>query len=482
MNKNFGVLCHISSIKSKYGIGDFGRSSFEFVDFLSKNNINIWQVLPLCNTNKFNCPYATTSSLTFDEQYISPDHLVELGLVCSSELKKLKHSATKNKVNFEIVKPEKLRLLNLAYNNASPQLIEKAKQFATQIPEFYDYGYYRAVQEVKNVCDWHETKIELWQKGNKEYKTFAKENESVILKYIFFQYLLYTEWSTLKEYANKRGVKILGDMPIYPDKSSLDVLNNLESFKLDDKYMPLVTGGVPPDDFCKDGQNWGTCIYNWENLKQNGYQWIVRKINILQSYYNILRIDHFAGFVEYYEISASDKLNAKWTIGGGEDLFNTIKSKCDITSLVIEDLGIVLPSHKLVRDKFNLTGMSILQQCISNNKYLPQNVAKNSIYYLGTHDNDTYIGFLRSIDKEHKQQLLTSLGLKKLSNKKILIESVKQMLKSNSQTVVLQMQDFLMQNEKFRTNYPGRAEGCWEYKVPNNYKSKFKRNLKEFLK
>lgn len=483
MDKTLGVLCHVSSLPNKYGIGDFGECCFDFIDFLAKSKIGVWQILPLSNTNENNCPYGATSSLTFDEQYISPDYLVSLALVDKGELKTLKRLARTHKVKFAVVKSEKLRLLNLAYQNAPQELLEDVTKFANSHPEFYDYGYYRALQKVNGAWDWHEMPRELWEKDSDKYASFAKENEKEILKHIFFQYLLYTQWQKVREHAKAKNVKILGDMPIYPDRTSVDVLFNKNYFKLDENFMPAVTGGVPPDDFCADGQNWGTCVYDWEALKKDGYPWIIKKINVLQSYYDIMRIDHFAGFVEHYEINNEDSSKNAWVKGGGEDLFNKINEKCDIEKIVIEDLGIIKPEHIKICEKFNLTGMSILQSAFDNpnSEYLPKNVKENTIYYLGTHDNNTYLGFLRTIDKDKKQKVLSYLNLPKMSNKKLVIASVKQMLESKSKIVVLQIQDYLMQNEKEKMNTPGQAKGCWEYRVPISYKKTFTRNLKKFL-
>ena len=483
MNKKLGVLCHISSLPSEYGIGDFDKCCYDFIDFLSDNNISIWQILPLSNTNEGNCPYGAISSLTFDEQYISPDYLVSLGLIETENLSKLKKLKKTKKVRFDIVKPEKMRLLEMAYNNAKKPLLDKVYTFAGEHPEFFDYGYYRALQCVFQVKDWHLVPQELWEKNSKEYKAFVKENEKEIYKHIFYQYLLHTEWQGVREYARLHNVQILGDMPIYPDKISLDVLFNLDKFKLDKDYLPRVTGGVPPDDFSDVMQNWGTCIYDWDKLKEDNYSWIIKKISTLQSYYDIVRIDHFAGFVEHYEIDNTDFSKNVWVKGGGEDLFNVIASKCDIERLVIEDLGIVKPEHKKIRSKYSLCGMAILQFAFKrpNHEYLPNNIKKNTLYYLGTHDNNTYLGYLRKLKREQKNKVFEYLSLPKMSNKDLVITSVKKMLDSKCKAVILQMQDYLLQNEKYKMNTPGKAEGSWEYRVPIDYKDTFKENLDKFL-
>lgn len=480
--KKLGVLCHVSSLPNDYGIGDFGECCHYFIDFLEQYNINIWQILPLSNTNDSNCPYGAMSSLTFDEQYISPEYLVFLGLVDEEELNTLKKLKNSKKVRFDIVKPEKLRLLSLAYKNAKKPMMDRVCAFAEEHPEFYDYGYYKALLSVHNVNDWHLVPHVLWKKGSKEYKAFVKENEKEIYKHIFSQYLLYSEWQTVKDYASMHNVEILGDMPIYPDKTSLDVLFNLDKFKLDGEYMPRVTGGVPPDDFSDVMQNWGTCIYDWDKLKEDNYSWIIKKISALQSYYDIVRIDHFAGFVEHYEIDNNDYSKNKWVKGGGEDLFNVIADKCDIDRLVIEDLGIVKPEHKKIRDKYNLSGMAIMQFAFKrpNHEYLPENVGENTLYYLGTHDNNTYLGFLRKLDRAKKKKVFEYLGLRKMGHKQLVIASVKKMLDSKCKAVILQMQDYLLQNEKHKMNTPGKADGCWDYRVPSNYEKIFAKNIKLF--
>ena len=484
MDKTLGVLCHVTSLPNIYGIGDFGKCCYDFIDFLAEKKIGIWQILPLNNTNEHNCPYGVTSSLTFDEQFISPDYLVNLGLIEEKELKLLKRYTNTVKVKFDVVKSEKLRLLNIAYANINSELFSEVKKFASKHSEFLDYGYYRTLQSAFSVNDWHLVSRELWKKGSKEYKEFIKNNEKEIYRWVFYQYLLYTEWQMVREYAAAHNVKILGDLPIYPDRTSLDVLFNIKYYQLNKDYLPTITGGVPPDDFCDEMQNWNTCVYDWEALKKDDYGWIIRKLNVLQNYYDILRIDHFAGVVEHYEIHNDDMSKNAWVRAGGEDLFEVIKDKCELDRIVIEDLGIVKPEHKRIRKKYNLRGMAVLQIAFNkpNHEYLPKNVRANTLYYLGTHDNNTYLGYLRTIPKEKKAKVFEYLNLNKMRDKDIVIASVRQMLNSKSETIILQMQDYLLQNEKYKMNTPGKAEGSWEYRVPRGYKKVFSKNLELFLK
>jgi 4-alpha-glucanotransferase len=289
------------------------------------------------------------------------------------------------------------------------------------------------------------------------------------------------QWQQTRQYAKQKGVKILGDIPIYPDPNSFDVFNNPECFLLDkNTYMPLVFGGVPKDEFCEDGQNWGTCVYDWEYLEKNNFKYIIDKINLTLQKYDILRLDHFFGYVEHYEHSATKKGEGQWVKGGGEKLFEHIAKNCDLQSLVIEDLGLSKQEAEKVKNQFNLKGMCVVQMIMESNEnlcYLPQNVPQNCIYYLGTHDNNTFVGYLKNLKKEQKSKLCKLMNIKYQCNKKLHIKCMQKMLESKSGLVVVQIQDLLCQDGKSRMNVPGQAAGCWEYKMPKIYSKKVQKTL-----
>jgi len=480
MKKELGVLCHVTSLSNKYGVGDFGECCYKFIDFLSSSKIKIWQILPLNNTNKYNCPYGTMSSYTFDEMFVDLEEFVRSKKISKKELSNLKKLKNTKKIDYETVKKEKLRIFESVYRNLNETEKNQVEKFAKNNFLMFDYGYYRILLEKFDIEDWHSLNKNFLTKDSKERFEFIKENKEEILKHVFFQMTLKTQWKKVKEYADRLNIKILGDLPIYVEKSSFDVFENPEYFKLDKNYNPKVFGGVPPDDFCENGQNWGTCIWNWKKIKEDDYKYIINRINETHKNYSYLRLDHYAGYVEHYEIDAKDTSKGKWLKEAGLDFFEHVKKNCRLKDLVVEDLGIITKEGEKVQKQFKLKGMNILQFAFDGNmknKYLPANVKKNSIYYLGTHDNNTFIGFLRQ-NKKEKENLIKIFDINCKNNKKILIESVKKMLKSESETIILQIQDFLFQVETQRTNFPGTLKGCFEYRVPKNFHKRFKTCLK----
>lgn len=482
MNKRIGVLCHVTCLPSKYGIGDFGESALQFIDFLSEQNINIWQILPLTDDNEYNCPYGSGSSFSIDEMFIDVDDLLKQGFITSKELSVLKTLKNTKKVNFKVVKQEKTKILDIAYSNAYKSIIEKLRTFAKQRPRAFGYSCYKALLREYNVDDWHKVPKVLWNKTSNEHLRFVKEHEIEIYRYIFAQYMLYKQWKQIRQYAKSKNVKIFGDLPVYLEETSFDVFDNPKVYKLDFNGHRAVSGGVPADEFSSVGQNWGTCVYNWEYLQENNYNYILERIKNALSMYDILRLDHYAGYVEHYEINKQGK--GKFVCGGGADLFNTIKNVVGLDKIVIEDLGASTTNCQQVKKQFNLTGMNVLQFAFDGNKdnpYLPQNVSANSVYYLGTHDNNTFMGYLKRLSEQQKHTLSQFIPLGK-TNKQTLINCVKAMINSPAKIIILQIQDFLFQGEEFRINIPGQAAGCWEYRVPQNYKKTFSSTLKVIKK
>jgi len=302
----------------------------------------------------------------------------------------------------------------------------------------------------------------------------------------FFQYILKQQWQKVRSYANRRGVVILGDIPIYPNRNSFDVYLNPEWYLLDKNKNPVVFGGMPPDDFNKNGQCWGSCVYDWKKLAKYDYEYVIGKIRRVLDYYDILRIDHFIGYVKHWEIDAKNgnPLLGKWKESGGSEFFKRLLEQVDGKRLVVEDLGTALPEVEKVRKELKLKGMNVLQfasQEGGNRRYLPENVVENSLYYLGTHDNNTFIGFLKSLSQDERRKFLQMLKINAKDDGDICIQCVKKMLASKSDTIILQMQDFLLQDENFRINIPGQAKGCWDYRAPKNYKKTFSKTAHRIL-
>ncbi len=451
MKKNLGVLCHITSLPSDFGMGDFGMACFDFINTLSQTPLTIWQILPLNDTNEYNCPYGSMSSLTIDPMFVDACHLKSMGLIAQKDILPLSKLPQTDKVDFEKVKSIKAKIFDKAYKNITPELAQKVGDFSAKRPEIFNYAYYKTLLDKFGTDDYRNTPKPLWKPNSGRAKKFAKENADSLQKILFQQYILDYQWAKVRNYAKEKGISIVGDLPIYCDKRSFDVFDCPEVFKLNKSLQPLATGGVPADDFACDGQNWGTCVYNWEYLKKTNFKWFTNRIKNLQNKYDILRLDHFLGYISPYEIYNNDFSKSKWVKGGGREIFKQIKKICNIKNLVVEDLGILKKECMAIKRKFHLAGMAVLQFAFSgkNNPYLPQNVIKNTYYYLGTHDNNTYIGFLNSLSREEKDRVKGLLGISRdiTDNTAILIESVKKMIKSKSKTIILQIQDFLLQDQ-----------------------------------
>ena len=482
--RNFGVLIPVASLPSKYGIGSFGCESFDFIKFLHKNHLNVWQILPLNNTNETNCPYSSISSFTFDEMYVDIEALLKNRLISKKDLSILKSLRHSKKINYKKVKKEKLRLFEKAYSNLSLKRKTFIENLKNSRKDLFLYAYFRAILKHFKTDDWRKISSEYRDPLSSFGKEFAIKYADEINKHIFYQYTLESQWKKVLAFAERKNVQIWGDLPIYTPATSFEVFCAPQYFKLDKNYNPLVYGGVPGDEFCKKGQNWGTCIYNWNLLEKEKFSYLINRIEKALSFYHTLRLDHFIGLVEHYEIDAKDEKKNKWVKAGGEKLFNTLQKKISSSKLIVEDLGPVSKECIGVKRRFNLKGMAILQFAFDGNKkniYLPANVEENTVYYLGNHDNNTFIGFLSS--KNHKLAVAKAFGLlDDLPGEQLLSYCVKRMLESKSNTIILQMQDFLMQDASQRTNIPGVARGCWEYRCPENYKKDFQKNLKDFLR
>ena len=486
MRKNLGILCHITSLPNKYGIGDFGKSCFDFIDFLNLNHFDTWQILPLNPTNDFNCPYSSTCSIALDEMFIDVESLILNSKIDKNELSKLTKSSKSKKVNYSVVKKEKSRLLDLSFNTLTFEELASLEKEIKRNNYLFKYAYSVVLLKHFNVKDFRKTPKELWDQNSKPAQSFIKYNKRDILRVFYAQILLKQQWQKVRKYANSKGIKIIGDLPIYPNPNSFDVFINPIQFKLNQKTLkPLVYGGVPGDEFTDNAQNWGTCVYDWKMMKEDNYSFMFNKIKSLLKIYDILRLDHFYGYVEHYEWSVKVKNKGKWVVTDAKDFFTKLKKQINLKNIIIENLGTYSQAVNNIKDMFNLKGMAVLKFALGGPKdstYLPQNAQSNDIYYLGTHDNNTFLGFLNKLNKQEIKQFCDLLNIKPASGKNIAKQAMSMAIKSNSAYTILTIQDLLLQDEKHIMNVPGKADGCWKYKAPKNYQNKIRKNLKSILK
>ena len=479
LEKEIGVLCHVSSLPSKYGVGDFGKEAYKFVDFLAKNGVKIWQILPLNQTGETNCPYYSDCSFSYDEMFFDVDDLVKRKLIKKDDASKLANFQKDDKVDYSLVKKEKKTIFEKAYQNASKEILQDLDKYLSENQDVFGYAVYRSMLEKNNIFDWRLLEKDLLDCETKKYVQFEKDNKQLILKYGFYQYILDMQWKALKKYANDQGVMILGDLPIYPNVMSYDVYMNKSAYQLDKKFNMLCTGGVPKSSPDEIEQNWGSCVYDWKYLEKTNYEYLIKKIKMLLEKFDVLRLDHFYGYVEHYEYSTKNSAENKWVRASGMDFFSKLGKHVDMNKVVVENLGFIKEECDKVMKNLNLTGMCLLQDVLACDRYLPKKVEQNNIFYLGTHDSNTFIGFYDSLDETKKEKFCKLLEIEKGDSKNVLISALKQVYKSPAKYVIFQVQDLLLQGSFSRMNIPGIAFGQWEYKMPKNYSCQVAKTLKE---
>lgn len=469
-----GVLLHISSLPSPFGIGDFGPSAYQFADFLNQTNQKYWQILPLGPTDTiyYNSPYHSISAFALNPLFISPDLLIKEGLIAATDAEKAKISS-KTRIDYKKVTRYKRSLLDRLCLHQGRKKTDDYENFCIENAQWLnDYALFTALNRhfkgslwnlwPEDIRDKRPRAIQLWS------KTLEREIESE--KYI--QYILAKQWFSLKGYCNKKGISIIGDIPIYVDYNSVDLWANPEIFKLEAERNPYAVAGVPPDYFSETGQLWGNPIYDWDELRKTGYAWWIKRLERVFSLYDIVRIDHFRGLVAYWEIPAKEKtaINGKWVDVPVEDFFDITLKQINNFPVIAEDLGIITPDVVAIMDKYHFPGMKILLFAfggeLGDNPYLPHNHVQNCILYTGTHDNNTAKGwFEKEATAEEKKNLFRYIG-RKISVKEVSWELIKMAMASVANTVIIPMQDILGLGQEARMNKPSVAQRNWEWRLP----------------
>lgn len=472
-NKKIGVLCHITSLPSKYGIGDLGEEAFKFIDFLKNNNFNVWEVLPLNKINDFNCPYGTNSAFAFEELLISLQPFITLGVLSEKEVLPLT-KLSQEKVDYASVREIKTKLLNEIYSRYGKNFKNEIDKFFENNKGIYEYCVFASLKDYYKVKVWRDLPERIRMHEKTAIDKILPQIKEDVYRYGYLQMIFIEQFCKIKEYAHKNGIEILGDVAIYCEPASCDVWAYKEIFKLDKNLQPTCYGGVP-GTMAGNEQNWGTCIYDWDMLKKNEYSWWVDRILNLLKNFDILRIDHFMGVVKHYEIPANAKnINGhEWVLGGGDDFLKVLFKKVPQKSLVAEDFGDSPKECQELINKYNIKNMRVLLYAFDgneNNTHLPHNVKENSIYYIGTHDNGTLKSFVNDLDEKQKESILSYYKLDKdCSQEKLMDTIIKSVLNSKSDFVIFRTQDLLNEDDTRRMNIPGVAAGQWEYRLDKNY-------------
>lgn len=454
MERKSGVLMHVSSLFGDYQSGSFGDNAKYFIDFLSECGFSYWQVLPFCVIDEHNSPYKSYSAFSGNPYFVDLEILFKKGLLTEEELEGAEQSSP-YLCEFDRLSTDRFSLLKNAAMRVSDR--KPVVKYIESMPYVNSFCKFMALKEANSDMSWQE-----W--------TVKKCDKDILFTWQFIEYEFYTQWKSIKDYANSKGVKIIGDIPIYVSTDSADVWSNKKMFQLDSKGYPLNVAGVSPDYFCEDGQLWGNPLYDWDEMEKDGYKWWSDRIKHMAELFDAVRIDHFRGIESYWSIPAESETakSGKWIKGPGMNLVKAIKKAAGKkTQIIAEDLGDITPEvYELVK-KSGFPGMRVFQfGFISNDNstHLPHNYCENCVAYTGTHDNNTLLGYLWELDDATRMRMLDYCG--HVGDWKDGLKSIiRCMFASNASLVVMPIQDLLGYGSDTRVNTPGRADGNWAYRI-----------------
>ncbi|RJQ49766.1 MAG: 4-alpha-glucanotransferase [Nitrospiraceae bacterium] len=473
--RSSGILLHITSLPSPYGIGDFGSDAYRFADFLAQAHQRYWQILPLSITCTAygNSPYSSFSAFAGNHLLISPERLVRDGFLTESDINGTPEFSGE-RVDYPGVTKYKEKILRLAFKKNKAKLADHQdfQNFCSEHAHWLEnYCLFITLKNHFKGAEWGNWHEELRDRKDSSLREWSEKLHEDILREKFLQYIFFTQWLSLKNYCDSINIKIFGDIPIYVNYDSADVWANPHVFNLDSEKKPTFVSGVPPDYFSSTGQLWGHPVYNWDALKKSGYAWWIQRIEHNLKLYHIFRIDHFRGFVGYWEVPAGEKtaINGKWVKAPAEDFFKTVRKQFPHITIIAEDLGLITDDVKELMKKFEFPGMKVLlfafTEDMPTNPYAPHNHVKNCVVYTGTHDNNTIKGwFKKELDSEGKERLFDYIG-KEVTEKSVHWEIIRLAMMSVADMVIIPMQDFLGLGEKERMNLPASSEGNWEWRL-----------------
>ena len=470
MQRSAGILLPVSSLPSPYGIGCFSQEAYDFVDWLKDAGQTYWQILPLGVTSYGDSPYQSFSAFAGNPYFISLDELVKEGVLTAEECKKAKFGRKADDIDYSQLYKERGRLLRLAYSRSDIGHNAEFAAFCEQNKWWLDdFALFMAVKdrfEGKPWIEWAEDIRLRWQNAMDYYR---RELYFEVEYYKYLQFKFDQQWRALKAYANEKGIRIIGDIPIYVALDSADAWANPQMFQLDEDNIPTAVAGVPPDGFSPTGQLWGNPIYDWDRMKQENYRWWVGRMSFAKKLYDIVRIDHFIGFNSYYAIPFGNKTahGGEWHDGPKYDLFNVIKRETGKGGIIAEDLGIITPSVRKLLKQAAYPGMKVLQFAFDptgKSEYLPQNyTSQNCVVYTSTHDSDTALGWFNNLDRKTKQFVKEYLGVRHAAE---LPEAFIDIAwKSTADMAMTTMQELCGFGTEARINVPSTIGNNWRWRT-----------------
>ncbi len=453
IKRGAGVLLPLSALPSDYSIGNFGKGVREFIDFLASSGFTYWQVLPFCMTDEYNSPYKSFSAFAGNHYFIDLEALCEKNLLTRAELEAAKQT-TPYVCEYSRLYKERMALLALAAERCDYK--DEVEEFIASEPYLLQACRFLAIRDANDNKSWQDWKHESYD----EKRLFAWE---------FTQYEFFSQWKKMHDYANSRGVRIIGDIPIYVSPDSADVWANRELFLTDEKGRPAAVAGVPPDYFAADGQLWGNPLYDWDKMAKDNYSWWCDRVRFQLEMFDGIRLDHFRGFESFWSVPADAKTakEGKWVKGPGNALMNALKEVAGDKLIIAEDLGVITEEVAELRDESGFPGMQVLQFAFlgdENSPHLPHNYINNGVAYTGTHDNNTLLGWVWELDEGTRRRMLEYFGYSGDWNA-CYGKLIRSMLASTAGIVIMPLQDLLGYGSDTRINRPGVASGNWEYRV-----------------
>lgn len=466
-----GLLIHPTSLPGSFGIGDMGPGAKSFVDFLESTGQTYWQILPLGPTGPGNSPYSTFSAFAGNTLLISPEGLKESGLVCQKDLNDAP-AFEDHIIDFGEMYGWKMRLLSIAFEKfrSAPdgEITAALQAFCRQNAWWLDdYAAYRALKTAHDNSAWFEWGEPLRSRRPEALATAHSQLKREIDAERFYQYLFFSQWQQLKHYADERGIRIIGDIPIFVALDSADVWCNQSQFKLADDGSPKVVSGVPPDYFSKTGQLWGNPIYDWDAMLKDDLNWWTARIAFSLFSTDIVRLDHFIGFIRNWEVPGGDLTaeNGEWRDVPGPEIFRTLNRRLGRLPLIAEDLGSVTREVEELRDALEMPGMRILQYAFGGDAHsrdLPHNYVRNTVAYTGTHDNDTTVGWYKRASKRERSYCREYLNSNGRGIHRDMLRSV---IASVADIAIIPVQDLLGLPSEARMNTPGTNEANWQWRL-----------------
>lgn len=483
ITRSSGILMHITSLPSPYGIGTFGREAYKFVDFLAKAGQKYWQILPVGPTGAGDSPYQSFSTFAGNPYFIDLDLLVEEGLLQKEDYEKVDFGDDSTKVDYEKIFNNKMPVLKIAFENSkeiykdenksfkgeSKTLRNDIKKFREENKQWLeDYALYMAVKGQFELKSWQEWDEDIKLRAKSALEKYKVELKEEVDYWVFLQYLFFKQWANLKSYANTNGIKIIGDIPIYVAEDSADTWANSEVFLLDEDKRPIKVSGCPPDAFSVTGQLWGNPIYDWDYLESTDYKWWIERIKGNITLYDLTRIDHFRGFESFWQIPYGEEtaVDGEWVKGPGIKLFNAVKEALGEVEIIAEDLGYLTEEVINFRSVSGYPGMKVLEFAFDTREesdYLPHNYDKNCVVYTGTHDNDTVMGWFENTKKSDINLAKRYLKLNKKEGYNW--GFIRGALSSVGNLAVAQLQDYLALGSEARMNIPSTLGGNWQWRA-----------------